>query len=203
MPDCEVLAALVPERVLPFASGDSRKRWLKPSRGEPRKPRWGAERRARPPPNPPPQAGEGGEKARAASQDAVPQVRLSAPRLPSFRGGLWNGLVGKTRMRTHRGNDFVCAPLPACGERSSEARVRGPLRDSELRSLSPAATPPHPNLLPARGEKERVSATRTDRFPPPHYRGAGKAKIPMVNHVLTSPYLCYRNGDPAGWPRCS
>src|ERR1700691_4395498 len=48
MPDCEVLAALVPERVLPFASGGSRKRWLKPSRGEPREPRWGAERRARP-----------------------------------------------------------------------------------------------------------------------------------------------------------
>jgi hypothetical protein len=33
MPDREVLAALVPERVLPFASGGSRKRWLKPSRG--------------------------------------------------------------------------------------------------------------------------------------------------------------------------
>ena len=31
-PDCEVLAALVPERVLPFASGDSRKRGLKPNR---------------------------------------------------------------------------------------------------------------------------------------------------------------------------
>jgi hypothetical protein len=26
VPDCEVLAALVPERVLPFASGGSRKR---------------------------------------------------------------------------------------------------------------------------------------------------------------------------------
>src|SRR5271169_2315067 len=33
VPDCEVLAALVPERVLPFASGGSRKRGLKPSRG--------------------------------------------------------------------------------------------------------------------------------------------------------------------------
>jgi hypothetical protein len=31
LPVCEVLAALVPERVLPFASGGSRKRWLKPS----------------------------------------------------------------------------------------------------------------------------------------------------------------------------
>ena len=28
VPDCEVLAALVPERVLPFASGNSRKRGL-------------------------------------------------------------------------------------------------------------------------------------------------------------------------------
>jgi hypothetical protein len=28
VPDCEVLAALVPERVLPFASGGSRKRGL-------------------------------------------------------------------------------------------------------------------------------------------------------------------------------
>ena len=49
VPDREVLAALVPERVLPFASGGSRKRGL--SRAEvkkPRMPRWGAERRARP-----------------------------------------------------------------------------------------------------------------------------------------------------------
>ena len=37
-----MLAALVPERVLPFASGDSRKRGPKPKR-----PRWSAERRAR------------------------------------------------------------------------------------------------------------------------------------------------------------
>src|ERR1700752_2709167 len=36
MPVCEVLAALVPERVLPFASGDSRKRWLRPSPARPK-----------------------------------------------------------------------------------------------------------------------------------------------------------------------
>ncbi|HTP90100.1 MAG TPA: hypothetical protein VMJ52_00055, partial [Xanthobacteraceae bacterium] len=39
--DREVLAALVPERVLPFASGDSRKRWPGP-----KKPQWSAGRRA-------------------------------------------------------------------------------------------------------------------------------------------------------------
>jgi hypothetical protein len=45
----------------------------------------------------------------------------------------------------------LSAPLPACGERSTREarRVRGPLRESE-----PVETPPHPHLLPARGEKE-------------------------------------------------
>ena len=38
-------------------------------------------------------------------------------------------------------------------------RVRGPLRDSELRSLSPAERPPHPNPLPACGERELLVAT--------------------------------------------
>ena len=44
-----MLAALVPERVLPFGSGDSRKRGPKPSRGQSLGvvPRWGAERRGR------------------------------------------------------------------------------------------------------------------------------------------------------------
>jgi hypothetical protein len=79
--DCEVLAALVPERVLPFASGGSRKRGL--SRAEvkkPRMPRWGAERRARPlhflrsKASPGPRSsrsGKTGERARAASFDAA------------------------------------------------------------------------------------------------------------------------------------
>jgi hypothetical protein len=49
LPVCQVLAALVPERVLPFGSGDSRKRGPKPSRGQALGvvPRWGAERRGR------------------------------------------------------------------------------------------------------------------------------------------------------------
>ena len=94
VPDREVLAALVPERVLPFASGDSRKRGL--SRAEakkPRMPRWGAERRARPLLEVPATSvfsldGEDRRTARAASLfDAARWMRLSALRLPSFRGG--------------------------------------------------------------------------------------------------------------------
>ena len=53
------------------------------------------------------------------------------------------------------------SPLPACGERSSEARVRGPLSEFVLGSLCPAERPPHPNLLPARGEKERACVSVT------------------------------------------
>ena len=37
-------------------------------------------------------------------------------------------------------------------ENQSSARVRGPLHDSELLRL--VEGPPHPDLLPARGEKE-------------------------------------------------
>jgi len=72
VPDCEVLAALVPERVLPFASGGSRKRGPEPSRGSKlgAVPRRSAERRARSLPSPA-QAGADQRPARAASQDAA------------------------------------------------------------------------------------------------------------------------------------
>jgi len=43
------------------------------------------------------------------------------------------------------------SPLPARGERSSEARVRGPLSDSERRNSAPGGKAPHPGPLPARG----------------------------------------------------
>ena len=78
--------------------------------------------------------------------------RLSALRLPSLKGGAFLSVaLSKTRMQMHRENGFACSPLPARGERSSEVRVRGPLRESELRSSSPAATPPHPSLSPRAG----------------------------------------------------
>src|SRR5580704_14760895 len=51
-------------------------------------------------------------------------------------------------------------PLPACGERSDRAaiRVRGPLRESERRilTLRIVERPPHPDPLPARGEREHI-----------------------------------------------
>jgi hypothetical protein len=74
-----VLAALVPERVLPFASGGSRKRGLSRAEGsKPRMPRWGAERRARPlhflrsrrPRSS--HSGRRGDRVRAACFDAAP-----------------------------------------------------------------------------------------------------------------------------------
>ncbi len=39
-------------------------------------------------------------------------------------------------------------------ERAERARVRGPLSESEPSGLSPAERPPHPDPLPARGERE-------------------------------------------------
>ena len=44
-------------------------------------------------------------------------------------------------------------PLPACGERSPRfaRRVRGTLRESER-----VESPPHPDPLPASGERERT-----------------------------------------------
>src|SRR5262249_5615265 len=57
----------------------------------------------------------------------------------------------------------LSAPLPACGERSTREarRGRGRCRRAELgrfgerfAKLRPAATPPHPDPLPASGERE-------------------------------------------------
>jgi len=93
----------------------------------------------------------------------TPRQRLSALRLPSF-GRPFVEIACKTRMRSHRENEIACSPLPACGERSSEARVTGPLSESERSNLSPAERPPHPDLLPARGEKESRACWRTKCF---------------------------------------
>ena len=105
--DCEVLAALVPERVLPFASGDSRKRG--PSRAEgknlgecrggaPKGERACSMRSRRPRSS---RSGKTGERACAASFDAASVlVRFSALRLPSCLEAIlsWRSLF---RIRSH------------------------------------------------------------------------------------------------------
>jgi hypothetical protein len=104
-------------------------------------------------------------------------MRLSALRLPLAlflaRGG-WHDFVSKTRRGCVAGTLTLVYLSPPRGERSSEARVRGPLRDSEHRKSERPSTPPHPDLLPACGEKECaagrhercVYAARTDHATP-------------------------------------
>jgi hypothetical protein len=73
----------------------------------------------------------------------------------------------------------VLTPLPACGERSSEARVRGPLRDSErcaagdsvadaAANSGPGGEAPHPTLSPraARGNTVGTFRMTEDRKAP-------------------------------------
>src|SRR5580704_6683372 len=67
------------------------------------------------------------------------------------------------------------SPLPARGERPSEARVRGRFSESEHpeSSHSLAEAPPHPILLPARGEKEA-------KRPPQH----SHRDIPIIDQIV-------------------
>ena len=50
----------------------------------------------------------------------------------------------KTRAHLRRENDVACSPLPACGERSSRARVRGPLSEFERCNSEPGGKAPSP-----------------------------------------------------------
>jgi len=102
VPDCEVLAALVPERVLPLASGDSRKRGL--SRAGPKARRSAAVGRRKasaPPPRGPGGLGPlqkgGREKGCAPHRFSMrPGPRLLALRLPSFPGrSFWRGRLAR------------------------------------------------------------------------------------------------------------
>ena len=88
--------------------------------------------------------------------------RLSShPQDALWRGA--HGMSSRKRMRT-----ATAAPSPRA---RGEGGVRGPRRDSERRGSSSgvadnsgdaqaAQAPPHPDLLPARGEKEEPSRTR-------------------------------------------
>jgi hypothetical protein len=84
----------------------------------------------------------------------------------------------------------TCLPLPAArgevGLPRGPARP-GPMTSSAIRvrgvsaSLSLAATPPHPNLLPASGEKERASAVGCAR-------GAGcRARAAPIRSLFRPP----------------
>src|SRR4029077_7212069 len=114
VPDREVLAALVPERVLPFASGGSRKRGLSRAGGKTSDAAVGRRKASAPAPffevpatSVLPQWEDRREGARRIACRCGPVVRLSALRLPSFKGGVFLGMllglaflgVGKTRVR--------------------------------------------------------------------------------------------------------
>src|ERR1700736_5972176 len=68
---------------------------------------------------------------------------------------------------------YSAPPRPACGERSTRVARRGGGRRAgrgrgggggrRFREPEPVETPPHPDLLPARGEKEL--AERADKLP--------------------------------------
>ena len=65
------------------------------------------------------------------------------------------GLAQLGREEAPRERWRLFTSLRARGE-VERSEGEGRCRESELRSLSPAEAPPHPDLLPARGEKERV-----------------------------------------------
>ncbi len=173
----------------PAVAGDGSECGFKAEAGRPalsEKPRWSAGRRSAPEaggsrkrivlwraPRP--------KRERVATFARVARPTTLAPpgaasRFPSGRSFVKACSKARTRSRAARTRLLVTSPR-ARGEklRSSEqkrARVRGPLRDSERRGpgdsapdaaarLRPAERPPHPNPLPARGERERGRTART------------------------------------------
>ncbi len=107
---------------------------------------------------------------------------------PAFvRGALkTTGFDGSPAKIAGRGRKRLFSPRPARGERSSAARVRGPLRESERRNSEPGGTAPSPHPLPASGareceasrtNKEQKSCANPDRNSPPRAtRNASRLK---------------------------
>jgi hypothetical protein len=140
-PDCEVLAALVPERVLPFASGDSRKRGLSRAGMKPATCRGGAPK---------------GERARSVGAELY---RDPAPVLPA-KGEQESGCAPhRLMMRSFstrvsrrsasllfKGGDFLGMLLGLAFGGVSKARVRTASRErrnaSSLRSTLLASSRP-------------------------------------------------------------
>ena len=108
-----------------------------------------------------------------------------------FQGGLFVKRETKPGCNRIAGTDFY-SPLPA---------VRGEVERSEgegalPRVLSPAERPPHPNLLPARGEKECAGGIAgTDFYSPlPAARGEverseGEGALPRVRARRRGPFI--------------
>jgi hypothetical protein len=172
-----VLAALVPERVLPFASGDSRKRGLSRAEGKNLGCRGGAPKgeRARSMRSRRPRSshkGEG-ERTRAASLfDAARWMRLSALRLPSFKGGLFGvafSALSKARMRG------------ASRERISAFAERTSLHGPAIERRAKLSRWTHPRRA-ARGPPAHANRRRVLRLTAPAW-----------------PALCLRPVAPADW----
>ena len=119
-PVCEVLAALAPGRVLPFAPGNSRKRGPELSEAiRLCKCRGGAPEGERPPPVPSPASG-GGKVARGRVPSDTALVGCAFRRSASLfrrRGRIWKSLsclvVGKARARTNNApRECCCSSSP-------------------------------------------------------------------------------------------
>ena len=120
---------------------------------------------------------------------AMVRMRLSALRsLFCCRGRVYfrNGVVVVGKARTHKRAArtilVVCANInsftsPLAGEVAPKARVRG-----FAAILSQAEAPPHPDLLPARGEKEcdrvaRINLSVPAQMPSPLPTGESSARL--------------------------
>jgi hypothetical protein len=174
-----VLAALVPERVLPFASGDARKRGPGPSRAL----RlgvtllWSAERRAGLFPIRPCRAGRAARAARqsvcgvcansSADADSV-WMRLSALRFPAKgRIAFLAAALSKTRMRTHRENESAIVARPQ-GEKTFapwRTQLSGPLDAGRVAAHAPLAAS-LPNLSRAKRSPRILPLLRGQKLPP-------------------------------------
>jgi hypothetical protein len=113
---------------------------------------------------------------------------------PPFLGGFLEWL-GKTRAFTRHENGFACSPLPAARgevERAKRTRVRGPLRDSEFRRLSPAERPPHTTLSPLAGRgSTQMRREKNFVYASPRQHGAAnsverKSQAERTHHAGTA-----------------
>ena len=130
--------------------------------------------------------------------------RLSALRLPF---GVWRHFFScrahssGVKKRAARTENFA-SPLPACGERSLARSAAGEgasprfgafkmrlLRVRTSAMLKLLARPPHPDLLPARGEKEQTRSERENEV------GAGRRAINAYAPARSHHGIAWRRRD--------